>query len=186
MYLSLKFNPSKCEMIECSLAASHGALQGFIHLDKSEASLLGAPLLAGKVMDDILQGKCKELANGMSRSCLMDPHDALILLRAAGGHPTIMNVLRAAPYVDNLALEHFDSMLRSGLSKIVICELSDLAWIQTGLPIRDGGLGARSVALYEYDPFRFFDLGCSNSGSPRRRFVGGGTGIRQLRSPCRC
>ena len=27
------------------------------------------------------------------------------------------------------------------------CELSDLAWIQAGLPIRDGGLGVRSVAL---------------------------------------
>ena len=58
-----------------------------------------------------------------------------------------MNVLRAAPCVDNPALEHFDSMLRSRLSKIVNCELSDLAWIQAGLPIRDGGLGVRSVAL---------------------------------------
>ena len=27
------------------------------------------------------------------------------------------------------------------------CEISDLAWIQAGLPIRDGGLGVRSVAL---------------------------------------
>ena len=38
-------------------------------------------------------------------------------------------------------------MLCSGLSTIVNCELSDLAWIQAGLPIRDGGLGVRSVAL---------------------------------------
>ena len=38
-------------------------------------------------------------------------------------------------------------MLRSGLSRIVNCEISDLAWIQAGLPIRDGGLGVRSVAL---------------------------------------
>ena len=83
----------------------------------------------------------------MSRLCLLNAHDALILLRAAVGHPTIMNVLRAAPCVDNPELEHFDSMLRSGLSKIVNCELSGLAWIQAGLPIRDGGLGVRSVAL---------------------------------------
>ena len=66
-------------------------------------------------MDDILQGKCEELARGMSRLCLLDTHDALILLRAAVGYPTIMNVLRAAPCVDNPALEHFDLMLRSGL-----------------------------------------------------------------------
>ena len=38
-------------------------------------------------------------------------------------------------------------MLRSGLSKIVNCELSDLAWIQADLPIRDGGLAVRSVAV---------------------------------------
>ena len=145
--LGLKLNPSKCEVINGSLADSHGAFQGFIYLDKSEASLLGAPILAGKAMDNILQGKCEELARGISRLCLLDLHDALILLRAAVGHPTIMNVLRAAPCVDNPALEHFDSMLRLGLSKIVNCELSDLAWIQAGLPIRDGGLGVRSVAL---------------------------------------
>ena len=60
---------------------------------------------------------------------------------------TIMNVLRAAPCVDHPALERFDSMLLSGLSRIVNCEISDLAWIQAGLPIRDGGLGVRSVAL---------------------------------------
>ena len=62
--LGLKLNPSKCEIIEGSLAACHGAFQGFIRLDKSEASLLGAPLLAGKAMDDILGGKCEELAKG--------------------------------------------------------------------------------------------------------------------------
>ena len=78
-------------------------------------------------MDDILRGKCEELARGMYRLCLLDAHDALILLRAAVGHPTIMNVLRAVPCVDNPALEHFVSMLRSGLSKVVNCELSDLA-----------------------------------------------------------
>ena len=85
--LGLKLNPSKCEIINGSLADSHDAFQGFIYLDKSEASLLGAPILAGKAMDDILQGKCEELARGMSRLCLLDAHDALILLRAAVGPP---------------------------------------------------------------------------------------------------
>ena len=118
--LGLKLNPSKCGIIECSLAASHDAFQGFIRLDKSEASLLGAPILAGKAMDVILQGIVREISQGNVSLYLLDARDALILLRAAGGHPTIMNVLRTAPCVDNPALEHFDSMLRSWLSKIVI------------------------------------------------------------------
>ena len=88
--LGLKLNPSKCEIIHGSLADSHGAFQGFIYLDKSEASLLGAPILAGKAMDDILQGKCEEL--GMSRLCLLDSHDTLILLRDAASHSTTINV----------------------------------------------------------------------------------------------
>ena len=108
---------------------------------------MGAPIAAGKAMGDILHKKCDDLARGMSRLSLLDAHDALILLKAAVGHPTIMNVLRAAPCVDHPALERFDSMLRSGLSRIVNCEISDLVWIQAGLPIRDGGLGVRSVAL---------------------------------------
>ena len=78
---------------------------------------------------------------------LLEAHDALILLRAAVGHPTIMNVLRAAPCVDHPSLVQFDSLLGSGLIKIVNCELDDLAWVQASLPIRDGGLGVRSVAL---------------------------------------
>jgi hypothetical protein len=145
--LGLKLNPSKCEIIEGSLAASQSAFHGFIRQEISEATLLGAPIASGKAMDDILHQKCEDLARGMSRLYLLDAHDALILLRAAVGHPTIMNVLRAAPCVDHPALERFDAMLRSGVSKIVNCEISDLAWIQAGLPIRDGGLGVRSVAL---------------------------------------
>ena len=107
-------------------------------------------------MDDILLDRCSELARGMSRLCLLETHDALILLRAAVGHPTIMNVLRAAPCVDHPYLAEFDSLLRSGLTKIVNCELNDLAWIQAGLPVRDGGLGVRSVALFA--PFAFLAL----------------------------
>ena len=140
-------NCSKCEIIEEHQTADQDVFRRFIIRGTSEASLLGAPILIGKAMDDILLDRCSELARGMSRLCLMEAHDALILLRAAVGHPTIMNVLRAAPCVDHPSLAEFDSLLRSGLTKIVNCELDDLAWIQAGLPIRDGGLGVRSVAL---------------------------------------
>ena len=145
--LGLMLNCSKCEIIEEHQSADQDVFRGFISRGTSEASLLGAPILIGKAMDDILLDRCNELARGMSRLCLLESHDALILLRAAVGHPTIMNVLRAAPCVDHPSLVEFDSLLRSGLTKIVNCELDDLAWIQTGLPIRDGDLGVRSVAL---------------------------------------
>ena len=86
-----------------------------------------------------------------------------------------MNVLRAAPCVDHPALERFDAMLRSGVSKIVNCEISDLAWIQAGLDPhsrwRSWCTKRCSVA-----PFRLFGLGCDNAWSPGRHFVGVGAG----------
>ena len=42
--LGLKLNPSKCEINEGSLAASQSTFHGFIRQDKSEATLLGAPI----------------------------------------------------------------------------------------------------------------------------------------------
>ena len=37
--------------------------------------------------------------------------------------------------------------MRSGLSAVINCDLTELAWTQGSLPIRDGGLGVRSVVL---------------------------------------
>ena len=51
--LGLHLNPSKCEIIEGPFAAGQTAFRGFIRQDNSEATLLGAPIAAGKAMDDI-------------------------------------------------------------------------------------------------------------------------------------
>jgi len=41
---------------------------------------------------------------------------------------------------------HFDDLLKSGLSVVINCDLSDLRWLQACLPVRDGGLGIRRAA----------------------------------------
>ena len=47
----------------------------------------------------------------------------------------------------------FDDLLRSGVSRVTNCAISDAAWIQASLPISDGGLGIRSVVVLATSAF---------------------------------
>src|SRR5688572_16262062 len=47
----------------------------------------------------------------------------------------------------------YDSTLRTSLTFIVNCSLSDLTWAQATLPVTKGGLGIRSVAALEPSAF---------------------------------
>jgi hypothetical protein len=59
----------------------------------------------------------------------------------------MLNVLRSSPCAEHDTLIKFDSLLRSGISSITNCALNDTAWMQASLPIKDGGLGIRSVVM---------------------------------------
>ena len=83
----------------------------------------------------------------MTRLKLLSSQDGLLILRAAVGSPVILNVIRAAPWMDHPSLICFNTTLRSKLSAVVNCDLTDLAWTQASLPIRDGGIGVGSVVL---------------------------------------
>ena len=74
-------------------------------------------------------------------------HDALILLRSCFSAPRVLYLLRCSPSFDNSLLSEFDGLLRSGLEDILNCQLSDSQWLQASLPVRDGGLGVRKVAV---------------------------------------
>ena len=142
--VGLRLNPSKCEIIgytESLFGSCPAQIQG------GSACLLGAPLGPGPGMDDMLASRCDRLERTMARLKLLSLQDGLLILRAAVDSPMIMNVIRAAPCTDNPLLVRFDSALRSGLSAVINCDLTELAWIQASLPIRDGGLGVRSVVL---------------------------------------
>ena len=89
----------------------------------------------------------------MSRLELLSAHDALFILRAAIGSPVILNIIRSSSCADHPELDRFDSILKTGLSSIVNCRLSDCAWVQASLPVRSGGLGIRSVALLATSAF---------------------------------
>jgi len=145
--MGLELNQGKCEIIGDISGDIPASLRGFKLLSGVDAQLLGAPLLPGPEMDRILEARCADLERAMGRLNKLGSHDALVILRAAFGSPVILNVLRSSPCFGNPILERFDSIVRAGLEAIVNCRLDDPAWVQATLPIRDGGLGVRSVAV---------------------------------------
>ena len=75
---------------------------------------------------------------------LEDPQAELHLLLSCLSTGKIGHLLRTVPPDSaDEHLEHFDEGLRSTLSQILRCPISDLAWLQATLPLRLGGLGLR-------------------------------------------
>ena len=144
--LGLHLNRDKCEVIhQPGCVPKSPIFQPFIHLVPDVACLLGAALLFGPGLDSLLHKHCETLATATDRLSTIGRHDALILLRACFGASKLQYVLRTSPCFEHPALSTLDDLLRSGLSAITNCSLSDSQWIQACLPVRDGGLGVRDV-----------------------------------------
>ena len=114
---------------------------------------MGAPITTGQAMNTILQAKCADLARVRERLPLIAAHDALLILRNAVSASKLLYILRCSPCTGHPALEVFDEHLRSALSTLANCQLTDIAWIQASLPVANGGLGIRSVALFAPSAF---------------------------------
>ena len=144
--MGLCLNSSKCEVI--SHPDSNFAdptISSFIFVNVADATLLGAPLFPGKILDDTWLARCEDLKRAADRLSLLSAQDALLLLRVSFSAPRVQHLLRCSPSVDNPALELFDGHLRSALSRISNTSISDTQWLQASLPIRYGGLGIRQV-----------------------------------------
>ena len=145
--MGLSLNVSKCEVITSHHIdlSSHMALEGFVHVDIRDASLLGSPLLADRCLDKMPDDKCKELQLMMSRVQQLNSHYALTIIRNSMGVPKLMHMLRTSRCIEYPKLSQFDNIMQSGLESILNVELSVNQWKQACLPIRDGGLGIRTA-----------------------------------------
>ena len=111
-----------------------------------DATLLGAPLFVGSVLDNAWSSRCMELSRAVNRLKSVGAQDSLILLRASFSASRVQHLIRCSPSVDNPALEEFDKLLRSAVSHLTNCNLSDDQWRQASLPVKIGGLGVRRVS----------------------------------------
>jgi len=143
--IGLQLNCKKCEVIH-QTASTEPVFQHFIHLDVSNACLLGAPLTTGPAMDSALETRCAELSRVSGRLRAVSSHDALILLRASFSAPKLLHTLRSSPCAGHPTLQKFDDTLRECICSIANADLTALQWVQASLPVRNGGLGIRRVA----------------------------------------
>jgi hypothetical protein len=96
--LSHHLNTSKCEIICFSVDSQPSPmLQSFIHVLPTDATLLGAPCLAGRMLDTALNDCCVELRRAIERLALLDSHDALVILRPSFSAPKMTYLLRCSP-----------------------------------------------------------------------------------------
>ena len=74
----------------------------------------------------------------------IDPHQAIVLLRAAFSMPKILYTLRSSPAYKNPAiLKQWDEVLQNVFKEITNVPLTEESWTQATLPVDLGGLGLR-------------------------------------------
>ena len=144
--LGLRLNHSKCEVL--SRADDRGwdyPMRAFTRVGHEEMTLLGAPLYTGVALDTALERHCGVLQQAFHKLEKLPSQNALILLRSSFGASKLGHLLRCSPCYLHPSLERLDQIMRTGLEAIINVSLGDDQWLQSTLPIRDGGLGLRRV-----------------------------------------
>ena len=152
--MGLILNSSKCELLaHPGVTVNDKRLQSFQRVLPSDATLLGAPLFHGPVLDQAWADRCDDLSVAINRLSQLGSHDALLLLRSSFSAPKVLHLLRCSPSVAHSSLVRFDSLLRSAIQGITNSDLSDIQWLQASLPVKDGGLGVRRVSSLTFPAF---------------------------------
>ena len=146
--VGLSLNVQKCELVGDRVDGQlPGCFLGFRQVSSGQGELLGAPLFEGTRLDAVLEARCVDLVRASDRLNLLNAHDALTILRNSVSAPRLSHLLRCSPCSDHPGLSRFDGILRASLASVTNVAFDDIAWVQASLPVADGGLGVRSVAL---------------------------------------
>ena len=97
-------------------------------------------------LDTAWHDRCEDLARAVDRLSAIGSQDALILLRSSFSAPKVLHLPRCCPSADHPSLSKFDGLLSHSVQQITNSNLSEIQWIQASLPVRDRGLGIRSVS----------------------------------------
>ena len=96
--MGLRLNPSKCEVISHpDPIIVEQTMSSFTFVSVADATLLGAPLFQGKVLDDTWLACCEDLKWTVDRLSLLSAQDALLLLRVSFSAPMVQHLLRCSP-----------------------------------------------------------------------------------------
>jgi len=82
--------------------------------------------------------KVKELERAVERLSLIRSHDALVLLKNSISMQKLLYLMHTPDRSNNPLLSTFDSVLRSGLTRLLNVDLIDAQWLQASLSVRYG------------------------------------------------
>ena len=110
--LGLKLNASKCEIIanDYSVIKTMRIFDGFRETPPHELTLLGAPIIKGKAMDEALKKKVEALERAISRLALLQSHDTLCLMRNSISIPKLLFILCMSDCYTHSALISYDKV----------------------------------------------------------------------------
>jgi hypothetical protein len=155
----------KCEVIPAA-GANHTvdtqAFSDFIWNDSQCFSLLGAPIGHQDFCTQVVQQKVEE-AVALLQECIRVQHSqcALLLVRYCASYSKLVYLMRTVPSsLCSHSFSTFSARMRTELSKLMACELSDWSWEQAQLSIKKGGLGLRSVEEHAAGAYLSSILGC--------------------------
>ena len=152
--LGLEVNPGKCEILlirpkenDISSIANFREIAPEIReISMDNLTMLGSPIMP-EAIDGVLQSKLESFQLMCDRLEVIDPHDALFLLRHAFALPKLTYFLRTSPCFGNTEiLKKYDKALRVALISILNVGMEDPSWEQCSLPVRMGGLGIRTAS----------------------------------------
>ena len=151
----LTLNPHKCEITarNFNIVDQFPIFHNFKRIAFEDITLLGAPVLEGRTVDNALKDKIVTLERSITRLSTFQTHDALCLLKNSIAMPKLLYILRTSPCANNPLLQVFDMKLKEGLQTILNVELSDLQWKQASLPVHMGDLGVRSACMQATSAF---------------------------------
>ena len=111
-----------------------------------DAELLGAPLHAEGIPGAIRE-KISALARLKNNLSHVGVHNSLFLLKNCFLLPKLLYILRTVPtWSCGEELDYFDKTQRDILENTLNVRITDEAWTQAALPVKDGGLGVRRAS----------------------------------------
>jgi len=161
--IGLELNYNKCELTDLSPAsnnittsshsapeANHSEGEALLRQARitplKELMLLGAPIQQAAINEALHQIRTTT-ETLIGRTEHIGSHAALFFLSRYASVPRSIYLMRATPtYMAENYLEEIDNLLREAIANRCNIALSDDAWIQASLPLRQGGIGARRMA----------------------------------------
>ena len=143
----LVLNASKCEITvnNFEMIDKFSIFKDFKSIAAEDLTLLGAPILEGRAVDNTVKDKIVTLERSIKRF-------------------ETLYILRTSPCANNPLLQQFDMLLKNGLETILNVQLSDTQWKRALLPVTWETLSEERVHA---DTFSLSGFSCSHAPPPR-------------------